>query len=47
MFVVREFLRNQGKLVPIQIPKNKENIIFLKKVTVVNQKIVEQYFTLN
>ena len=30
MFVVREFLRNQGKLVPIQIPKNKENIIFLK-----------------
>ena len=47
MFVVREFFRNQCKLVPIQIPANEETILSFIKVTVVYFKRAGHYLTLN
>lgn len=43
MFVVGELLGDQGKLIPIQIPKNKDITRSPYKVAVGNHKANEQY----
>lgn len=47
MFVVREFLRNQRKLVPIQVPANEKTVLSCFKVTIEYFKRVEHYVTLS
>jgi hypothetical protein len=47
MFVVREFLRDQRKLVPIQIPRNKDRTRSAYKVNSGKSQTKWPIFTLN